>query len=111
MRVLRAKSSCSCQTFSLASAEVRTMHRTVQGGFDVHLDTFWSGLLEESSNPVSKCSYKVAAQKTPGLLSSDLNEQRGPRTLPKTPYIQLQPAACPVISRLDGATVAQSSEA
>lgn len=60
---------------------------------------------------VSKCSYKVAAQKTPGLLSSDLNEQRGPRTLPKTLYIQLQPAACPVISRLDGATVAQSSEA
>lgn len=60
---------------------------------------------------VSKCSYKVAAQKTPGLLSSDLNEQRGPKTLPKTTYIQLHPAACPLKSLPDEPTVSQSFEA
>lgn len=69
---------------------------------------FW----KNPSTHVSKCSYKVVvAQKTPGLLSSDLNEQRGPRTLPKTTYIQLHPAACPVISLLDEPTVAQPSDA
>lgn len=85
-------------------------------GFDVHLNTFWSSHLmmafwKNLPTHVSKCSYQVAAQKTPGLLSSDLNEQCGPRTLPKTTYIQLHPAACPGISLLDEPTVSQSFEA
>lgn len=44
---------------------------------------FW----QHPPTPVSKCSYKVAAQKRPGLVSSHLNEHRGPRSLTKTlPY-------------------------